>query len=359
MNDFLPFSFLTEPLPHGGPDARGPTRWDFSTNSNACGPCPEALVAVQQADASRYPDPSYTALRAVLAEFHGVGPERIVLAASASEFIWRITTLAARRGATAVSLPLHSYGDYAQAARAWGLSIHHRPAHWTNATGTHTATANLHWACEPSSPQGLADPMLHMEPPQPGHWWVLDCAYRPLQLHGLPPPISMEHLWQLWTPNKALGLTGVRAAYAIAPLHSAQDVAHLIALSPSWPVGAHGVALLHTWVQPTTQHWLASSLITLRDWKKSQQTICAALGWQIQPGSMANYFVARPPTHTLHTLLAHLRAQDIQVRDCTSFGLPGWLRLGVLPPPAQQALEQAVLTVQSLSPSQQRIVNYD
>ena len=49
------------PSPHGGPDAQGVPLWDFSTNANACGPCPEALAAVQQADATRYPDPAYTA----------------------------------------------------------------------------------------------------------------------------------------------------------------------------------------------------------------------------------------------------------------------------------------------------------
>ena len=52
---------------HGGPDAAGIPVFDFSTNSNACGPCPMALAAVQQADATRYPDPAYTALRAQLA----------------------------------------------------------------------------------------------------------------------------------------------------------------------------------------------------------------------------------------------------------------------------------------------------
>jgi histidinol-phosphate/aromatic aminotransferase/cobyric acid decarboxylase-like protein len=51
---------------HGGTDALGAPRFDFSTNSNACGPCPQALAAVQQADASRYPDASYVALRAAL-----------------------------------------------------------------------------------------------------------------------------------------------------------------------------------------------------------------------------------------------------------------------------------------------------
>ena len=46
---------------HGGPDAWGVPLHDFSTNSNACGPCPQALAAVQAADATRYPDAAYTA----------------------------------------------------------------------------------------------------------------------------------------------------------------------------------------------------------------------------------------------------------------------------------------------------------
>ncbi|MGL6203454.1 MAG: aminotransferase class I/II-fold pyridoxal phosphate-dependent enzyme, partial [Giesbergeria sp.] len=64
MADLLPV--------HGGTDALGAALHDFSTNSNACGPCPAALAAVQQADATRYPDPAYTDLRAQLAAFHGV-----------------------------------------------------------------------------------------------------------------------------------------------------------------------------------------------------------------------------------------------------------------------------------------------
>ena len=59
---------------HGGPDALGVPAHDFSTNSNACGPCPAVLSALQQANATRYPDPAYTALRAALAALHGVTP---------------------------------------------------------------------------------------------------------------------------------------------------------------------------------------------------------------------------------------------------------------------------------------------
>ena len=105
---------------HGGPDQHGVPLHDFSTNSNACGPCPEALAAVRCADATQYPDAS-SALREQLGNFHGVDVRRIVLVASASEFIFRITAVVAQQGGFGVWLPPHSYGDYAQAARAHGL----------------------------------------------------------------------------------------------------------------------------------------------------------------------------------------------------------------------------------------------
>lgn len=318
---------------HGGTDALGAALHDFSTNSNACGPCPAALAAVQQADATRYPDPAYTDLRAQLAAFHGVEAARIVLAGSASEFIHRITALAAQRGVRAVAVPSHGYGDYAQAARARSLAVHTEPH----------ATAGLHWACEPSSPLGQADAALAAWPAagDPAQTLrVLDCAYQPLRLHTHPAPPPT--CWQLWSPNKALGLTGVRAAYAIAPQGADADAADLVALAPSWPTGAHGVALLQAWVQPATQQWLAECLPRLREWKDRQIALCTALGWQVLPGSQANYFCARPPVADLPALLRHLRAQGIKLRDCASFGLPGVVRLGVLAPVAQEALRAAV-----------------
>lgn len=322
---------------HGGPDALGAPVHDFSTNANACGPCPQALQALHTADRSRYPDPAYTALRAQLAAFHGVAPGRIVLAASASEFIHRISAHAARSGLRQAVLPAHGYGDYARAAQAWGLEQ----------AGATPAPA-LHWACEPASPLGGPDAALdawaqHGAAPPPG-LYVLDCAYAPLRLAGRARAVP-GHAWQLWTPNKALGLTGVRAAYAIAPEGAAAQVAALQALAPSWPVGADGVALLAAWVQADAQAWLAQSRAVLRAWKAQQAALCAALGWEVLPGSLANYFTARLPladAAARAALLQRLRAQGIKLRDCASFGLPGCVRLGVLAPVAQQALRAAL-----------------
>jgi histidinol-phosphate aminotransferase len=282
----------------------------------------------------------------------------VLLAGSASEFIFRISAWAQQQGVHRVQLPAHHYGDYARAAQAWGLqpvTSRAEPAF------VDAGTDALHWACEPSSPLGQAhlgwptwlSPLASAadeatESVQAVGLIVLDAAYAPLRLSGTPSlrQAQLDHVWQLFTPNKALGLTGVRAAYVIAPgIEKTRDrgqidaIKSLNLLAPSWLLGAHGVALLHAWVSPPVQAWLTQCLPTLRDWKARQMTLLENLGWQLQP-SEANYFCAKPPQPLD---LAALRVvHGIKLRDCASFGLPGWLRLGVLGPQAQAALAQAL-----------------
>jgi len=321
------------PRVHGGTDALGVPRHDFSTNSNACGPCPLAWQAVQAADASHYPDAGYFALRERLAAHHGVAPERIVLAGSASEFIFRFTAWAWREGLRHACLPRHAYGDYAAAARAWGLSL-------TNHEETLCPEPTVAWACEPASPLGADLPGDAVF--EGAALAVLDRAYEPLRLSGASglSAACLARVWQLYSPNKALGLTGVRGAYALAPVGAEAAVTALQALCPSWPLGAHGVALLQSWCEPGVHDWLAECRPRLRAWKAQQQALCHHLGWQVRP-SQANFFcVQATPAHAAR--LAELRRQGIKLRDATSFELPGWWRMGVLPPASQQALAQAL-----------------
>ena len=332
--------------PHGGPDALGPPAFDFSTNSNACGPNPHALQSIRQADVSCYPDPSYSALRRQLAAFHAVEPDQIVLAASGSAFIFLLTQVLARRASESgqwsiqvparfsVCVPPHGFGDYASAAQAQGYAVCHTPEE-----------AGLVWDCEPSSPLGQAAnwPTL---PARSSAVVALDCAYAPLRLRGSDARSAAQQAacWRLFSPNKALGLTGVRGAYAIAPRGAQALVADLLQHTPSWPLGVHAVALLQAWAEPATQSWLAQSLDTLRHWKELQCDWLQGLGWHCHP-SDTPFFVARPPpsvAEQLPALAQRLRAQGIKWRDTTSFGLPGEVRLSVQSPSAQAALRRAL-----------------
>ena len=325
---------------HGGPDALGVPRYDLSSNANACGPHAPTVQALRTLDARHYPDPAYTALTAQLAAWHGVAPARVVIAASGSEFIQRISVavaLQAGQGAS-VWLPAHAYGDYARAARAAGL-----------ARVDDAADAALLWACEPSSPLGQAQAGLAAKVAalRPGQALVLDQAYEPLRLSGAPSldAAALDSVWRLVTPNKALGLTGVRAAYAIAPRDAnAELLARVRLLAPSWPVGAHGVALLQAWATVDAHDWLQDCRATLRGWKARQIDLLQAAGWRVAP-SAANFLVAAGADGAvvegrfgLNPLLTALRAQGIKLRDCASFGLPGQVRLAVVAPDVQDAL---------------------
>jgi len=341
---------MDTPMPHrvhGGPGPAGPARFDFSTTANACGPCPLALSAVCEADRCHYPDPAHTALKSQLAAHHRVDPGRVVLAASASEFIFRLTAVTALHANGPVAVPVHAFGDYATAARGYG-----RPVLRHGDAGAEAAT--LVWHTDPGSPLGDAVP----PPPWvPDAVTVLDRACEPLRLSGHSTwGTTLDRLFQLWSPNKALGLTGVRAAYAIAPdgAQGAAWVQRLEAVCPSWPLGAEGVALLQAWASPAVQAWVAASRDTLRTWKAQQTQALQALGWQVLP-SVTPFHLLRPPAHgalgslgpddgvaAVHSALA---TQGVAWRHTASFGLPGAWRVSVQAPPAQDAMLAALRTL--------------
>lgn len=368
---------------HGGSDALGAVRWDFSSNANACGPCPMALHAVQNTDPQRYPDPSYARLRTTLAAFHGVSPERVLQAASASEFIQRITAWRWRAGDCQVWTPPHAYGDYTHAAQAWGLQAvtlmdlliqsnssgqkEHAQETPEMLISDPNHQGQLRWLCDPGSPLGqsestktLAAVLAHLPSTAASHTsvplpsarhaglvrlgpqvtLVVDRAYAPLRLQGQSAlsPSQLDQVWQLWSPNKALGLTGVRAAYAIAPLGRESDVISLEALAASWPIGSHGEAMLQAWTQPDTQHWVAQSRHTLTQWLAALRQTLQSHGWTCTPTD-TNYLCASPAVPLDPNTL---RQHGIKCRDATSFGLPGWWRLSAQSPEALAALDVAL-----------------
>ncbi|MFC2554842.1 MAG: aminotransferase class I/II-fold pyridoxal phosphate-dependent enzyme [Lautropia mirabilis] len=349
---------------------------DFSTNANAAGPCPAVLQRLQQLVPDTYPDPAYASLRAHLARWHDVTPARIVMGASASELIMRLTA-AALPALASVWVPRHAYGDYRRGADAWGLMAeaweaqdrrHVSPAF---AAGSPSSTpgrrSRLVWITWPASPQGDMPPALAglAEALTLKDVVVLDMAYAPLRLDGdarsrtpdgadaLPVTLAVRAC-RLFSPNKALGLTGVRGAYLVLPETPAlADLsARLLRLAPSWPLGMHGQAMLEAWMEPGVQQWLAESRKMLQGWKATLESGLLQRGWQLMP-SVASFCCARPPVPLveLPAWLAGLRTQGIKLRDATSFGLPGWVRLGVRAPASQQALWQALDSTTNLRTS--------
>ncbi|MEJ7139571.1 cobyric acid synthase, partial [Comamonadaceae bacterium SL12-8] len=320
------------------------------------------LSAIRSADAAPYPDPNHTRLRQRLATLHGVAPGQIDVAASASEAIQRLSAAWAlatqRRGA--FTAPIPGYGDYARSARAQGLPLN---------AAAEAGSPVLHWHTWPGSPHGHLPP--HATAPKAtDDIHVLDLAYWPLLLAdygadgaaaNTADPLNLALLRsrggeaantvQLWTPNKALGLTGVRGAYLVWPQADASPLQaalrkHVQALEPSWPLGAHAVAMLEAWCWPATQVWRCGTLPVLAGWLSRLDERLADLGWQREPahetGSpRAPFGLWAPPPALAGRLEAighDLRAHGLHWRETTSLGRPGHVRLRALPPPAQDVL---------------------
>jgi len=363
-------------IEHGGPDGGHDVVLDFSTNANPLGPPDAVLAAVGRANRQRYPDPAYANLRAQLAAWHGVDSQRVLPTAGTSEAIRRLTLAAFLQGHRTVWAPRPGYSDYAFAALALGMAVRDYDDAETMLAemGTDTRQSALVWLCEPNNPTGQSLPASFWAafmgaPPQTPpatptaargasrHIWALDRAYEPLRLsgHDAVPKAAANQMWQCLSPNKALGMTGVRAGYLLAPSRAAWEPLRqapfgavsschqsLLQLAPSWVLSAEGVAFLGAWIEPEVQDWLARCRTTLSLWAQQQRHALNGLDWLQEPATVP-FWLARPPEQglVLAQHLAHLRQQGIKLRDATSLGKPGWVRISAQAPEARRALVSA------------------
>ena len=358
---------------HGGPDGGAAIHWDFSTNANPL-PLPDALVqALNTADRRRYPDPGYAALREQLAGKWGCCASDVHVTAGSAEAIRRLTLATRLQGVHQVWVPEPGYGDYRAAAEALGMTVRgwRTEAELRAALERHGSLTEpvLCWLCDPNNPTGdslSTDTMQALVAALDAGARLtvaLDRAYSPLRLRGEDPVVSRcaVRFWQLWSPNKALGVTGVRAGAMQAPSLPAglvtatwhAEVARSVGLlAPSWVLSAEGVALLQAWHTEPVQHWLADARLTLAEWAAMQRAMLTARGWHCAP-SDTPFFMATPPW--LHhrgpgptgldrslQLDVRLRARGIRLREATSFGLPGVFRLSAQAPVAQRVLLDAL-----------------
>jgi histidinol-phosphate aminotransferase len=318
---------MTRPT-HGGTDAGPPPRFDFSTNANALGPSPVAHAALRAVDPAGYPDPAYTDLRMALATWHGRHPEEVVVGAGACELIHRAVRTAG--GPVVVWEP--AFGEYRHAADVAGVPV--RTARDLGTWLRLLPGAALAFLCLPNSPDGsVVDPTpLADAAADAGCHLVVDLAYHPLSQVR---PDLPDHAWHLWAPNKAHGVTGVRAAYLVTDTAAAARLRR----APSWVLSVHGAAFLATLPSAVAQRWVADTRAILWQWRDELADRLRAAGVTVTVGP-ANFLLAH--VGDAAGTAARLRRAGIRVRDGTSFGLPDTLRLSAQPPAAQEALLAAL-----------------
>jgi histidinol-phosphate aminotransferase len=318
---------------HGGTDAGLAPRFDFSSNANALGPNPFILEKIQSVNPVHYPDPNYIEVHKHLADFHGVSHQQMAVGAGASELILRLTRWPRTAGSILTLAP--TFGEYARVANL--AKLPHKEAHTEEEFLTSLKSCTLGFLCLPNNPTGTLYTkdflgQVAALSAQSGTIIVIDLAYQSLSQTQVVIP---EVFWQLHAPNKAHGMTGIRAGYLFAPesLQEFRDVA------PSWVVSAHGEAFLRWTLLKKAQDWVQECCPILWQWRKSLAEQLATL-YEQQIFGDANFGLVNVGNAT--QVSNALRDQDIRVRDCTSFGLPEWIRVSAQSELAQKALISAL-----------------
>jgi histidinol-phosphate/aromatic aminotransferase/cobyric acid decarboxylase-like protein len=247
-----------------------------------------------------------------------------------------------------------TFGEYERASRLLGAGVDF--VHAAAEAGfvldvTHVAARirerrpRLVWLCNPNNPTGRYLSLPDVEPlldaaTGAGALLVVDEAYAPFVdgAASLLPLLSGGHLVLLRSLTKDYALAGLRLGYALAtpPLAASLRLAQ-----PPWsvsaPAQAAGLAAL------SDPGHLDRARDVVREARSRLVAGLRDLGLRVTPPA-ANFVLVE--VGDAATFRAALRAQGCIVRDCTSFGLPRHVRIGVRTAPECDRLLGAILAVQ-------------
>jgi histidinol-phosphate/aromatic aminotransferase/cobyric acid decarboxylase-like protein len=299
-------SAYLRPAPHGGDGVRlavllgvDPTEiLDLSASLNPLAPDPATVLRAHLDALGRYPDDERAtdAMAAAL----GVPEDRIVLTNGGAE---AIALVAGETGAGWVEEPEFS------------LYRRHLP--------TLSPSAGR-WRSNPRNPTGdLADPADVAA--------VWDEAFWPLATGTWSRGDAERGSIVLGSLTKLLACPGIRIGYVICPDSDLAD--RLRARQPRWSVnGLVCSALPDLLAGVDLEGWARG----IGDLRRDLVGILTRNGIEVRAGS-ANWVLARAAW-----LRAALAVRGVAVRDCTSFGLPDWVRIAVPGPAGLERLESAL-----------------
>jgi L-threonine-O-3-phosphate decarboxylase len=322
---------------------------DFSVNGNPYGPSPRVQEALTGVALERYPDREALALRRALAAHLDVPLEGILVGNGSVELLW-LTALAFLRPDDAVLIVGPTFGEYARAAAIMGARLYTWTAQVEEAfridpaAVLHTMqrlTPRLVFVCNPNNPTGTylgVDTIMAWAAALPQTLFLIDEAYLPFAT-GAASVIGIRcaNLLVLRSMTKAQALAGVRLGYAVA---HPEVIRALALVRPPWNVNAlaqaAGIAALHD------QAHVVHTLAQLASAKEALLQGLRASGLAVVP-SCTHFFLLHvgDATACRQALLQH----GIVVRDCTSFGLPEYIRVATRRAPENARLLAALAQV--------------
>ncbi|WP_297556416.1 aminotransferase class I/II-fold pyridoxal phosphate-dependent enzyme, partial [Thermococcus sp.] len=138
-----------------------------------------------------------------------------------------------------------------------------------------------------------------------------------------------ENLVKLRTFTKSYGLPGIRVGYILGFPEAFKSV------RMPWGIGSTGVAFLEFLLEDNFEHLRKTMPLIWREKERLEK----ALGVK----SDANFFIKR--VGNAGEVVEALKRLGILVRDCTSFGLPEFIRFSVRKPEENAKLIEAFATL--------------
>ncbi len=326
---------------------------DLSVNVNPYGPTDAMRTAVRDARIDRYPDPTSSAARAVIAAHVGVEPAAIALGNGAVDLLWTLVRAVLQPGST-VAVVEPTFSELPRAARAADMRV----VAWRASTERHFAVdldevaalvlgeaPQLLYLCSPGNPTGAAipaDDVARLAERFPRLVVVVDQAFLSLSTRfgdaarAMPPNVV-----RVRSLTKDHAIPGLRVGYLIA---APEIVARVEAARPPWTTSA--LAQAATVAALADRAFVDASRERLLADRARLEGSLRALGLAPLPSSTLYVLVpVEGATALRHRMLARHR---VLVRDCSSFGLPHFIRICARPERDEARLIEALR--QELSP---------
>ncbi len=329
-----------EACSHGGPDwaelkAMGLTPegvLDFSVSSNPFAPPPGVKKILNSVAINRYPDSEATELRQCLSEKLGVAPNNILAGSGTVELI-RLTALTYFGQGDSVLILEPTFGEYEIACQIVGAEVlKHRGIAENNFAPRIEETASLirqHrprgvFICNPNNPTGNYLSRQEIETildSSEDSLLILDEAFIAFVDEGWSSVdlIHRDNVIIVRSMTKDYGLAGLRLGYAIA---HREIIDSLHRVRPPWNVNVMaqkaGVAVLED------IDYLKQCKPKIKPAKQFLIGELQRIGFILVP-SKTNFFLVR--VGNARVFRTALLKRGILVRDCTSFGLPEYVRI--------------------------------
>lgn len=341
---------------------------DFSVNSNPYGPSPLALAALAKVNIERYPDRECLELRRAILDYDiptaDLSLNQVLCGNGTAELIWAVARAFLRPGLKA-AIAGPTFGEYRQASLIAGAEIVEFRAQTSELFNLNIPALlswlekerpGLLWLCNPNNPTGylLAESQMRQLAGfcrENRITLVIDEAYQ--RFSNAAETFSALNLIDEDQPGlivlrsltKDYGLAGLRLGYAAS---SARLVTLISSQLPSWNVNTAAQVAGRAALQD--QAHLEKTLTALKTERVDFFKALETAGLKIIPSATHFCLVevgnARSDTRSdAREVRRQLLQKKLLVRDCTSFGLPGYIRVSTRLRPDWQILISELKTI--------------